>query len=91
MANKEYNTLKIVIKGEWFDAIASKKKTIEYREVRPFWISRLYEGNGKKRHYDRIEFINGYNKDSRRMITEYGGFFKKGDLFHIHVGKILKK
>lgn len=88
---KEYKILKIVIKGEWFDAIASKKKTIEYREVRPFWISRLYEENGRKRHYDRIEFINGYNKDARRMITEYGGFHKKGDLFHIHVGKILKK
>ena len=83
-------TLKIVIKGEWFDQIAAKKKTIEYRDVTPFWISRLYDANGKKRQYDRIEFINGYNKDARRMMTEYKGFDKKGKVFNIYIGKIVK-
>ncbi len=34
----EKPTLKIVIKGQWFDEIASKKKKIEYRDVTPFWI-----------------------------------------------------
>ena len=37
-----------------------------------------------------IEFINGYNKDARRMITKYEGFTKKKDLFLINVGKIIK-
>jgi len=82
--------LKIVIKGEWFDLISSNKKKIEYREVTPFWISRLYDKNGKKRTYQLIEFINGYNKDARRMISEYNGFNKKGNLFHIQIGKIKK-
>ena len=41
-------TLKIVIKGEYFDMIKAKSKIIEYREVTQFWISRLYDKNGKK-------------------------------------------
>jgi hypothetical protein len=84
-------TLKVVIKGEPFDMIKAKTKVIEYREVTPFWISRLYDKNGKKREYELIEFINGYNKDARRMVTKFVGFSKKGGLFHIFVGQILKK
>ena len=84
-------TLKIVIKSEWFDEIASGKKKIEYRDISPFWTSRLFDKNGKKRTYDQIEFINGYNADAKRMITKYEGFEKKGKIYHIKVGKILKK
>ena len=84
------STLKIVIKGEWFDAIASKKKKIEYREYTPFWISRLYDKTGKKRAYELVEFINGYNSDARRMIAQFKGFDKRGKIFHIHIGKIIK-
>lgn len=90
MKKSELATLKIVIKGEPFDMIKSKAKKIEYREVTPFWISRLYDKNGKKRVYELIEFINGYNTDARRMVTKYEGFSKKGGIFHIYVGKILK-
>jgi len=83
-------TLKIVIKRQWFDEIASGKKKIEYREVKPFWQSRLYDANGKKRKYDNIEFINGYNVDAKRMVTKYEGFNKKGLKFNIKIGKIIK-
>jgi hypothetical protein len=85
------NTLKIVIKGQYFDQIASCEKTIEYRDVTPFWTSRLFDENAKRRHYDRIEFINGYNKDARRMITGFEGFSTRNNLYHIRVGKIIQK
>ena len=84
-------TLKIVIKKIYFDQIASGEKKIEYRVVKPFWQSRLYDANGKKRNYDNIEFINGYNADAKRMITKYEGFEKKGMKYNIKIGKILKK
>lgn len=90
MKNVDSTVLKIVIKGEWFDQIAAKKKKIEYRDVSPFWSSRLYDKNGKKRTYDMIEFINGYNTDARRLFTKFEGFQRKGELFHIYIGKILK-
>ena len=91
MRKEEKPTLIIVIKGEWFDEIMAKRKTIEYRDVSPFWMSRLYEKDGKKRAYEFIEFINGYNKDARRLITKFEGFSKRGDTFHIRVGKIVAK
>jgi hypothetical protein len=84
-------TLKIVIKKEWFDEIASGKKKIEYRDISPFWTSRLYDKNGKKRVYDLIEFINGYNTDARRKVTKYEGFQKRGNFYNIQVGKIVKR
>jgi ASC-1-like (ASCH) protein len=30
------------LKKEWFDKIKSGEKTIEYREVKPYWSKRLY-------------------------------------------------
>jgi hypothetical protein len=83
--------LKIVIKSEPFENIASGIKKIEYREVKPFWESRLYEANKSKKEYKYIEFINGYNPDARRMLVVYEGFQKKGKYFNILLGKIVKK
>ncbi len=84
-------TLKIVIKSEWIDQIAAKEKPIEYRDVTPFWTSRIYDKEGNRRKYDRIEFINGYNKDARRMITGFDGFIIRGNTYNIKIGKIYKK
>ncbi len=87
----EKKVLKIVIKQPWFDRIAIGKKKTEFREVKPFWESRLYDKDGKKKHYDQIEFINGYNADARRMITKYEGFSVRDGRFHIKIGRIVKK
>lgn len=84
-------TLKIVIKKEFFDMIVAKVKTEEFREDVPHWRSRLYDSNNKKKHFDLIEFINGYQTNARRVITEFKGVTKKGDKFIIGIGKIIKK
>ena len=83
-------TLKIVIKKEWFDKIKSGEKTIEYREAKPFWYSRLKAEKGNYIKYDRIEFINGYVRNARRMITVFGGVSLHGKVYHIKIGKIIK-
>lgn len=85
------NTLVIVIKSEWFDKIAAKEKPVEYRNISPFWTSRLFDKDGKRKSYDRIEFINGYNKDARRMITGFEGFTIRNNQYNIKIGKIYKK
>lgn len=91
MPKAEKLTLKIFIKKKWFDEIIAKEKKIEYRLVSPFWISRLYDANNKKRQYDQIEFINGMKTDARRVITGYEGFKKRGEEFQIAIGRIIKK
>jgi hypothetical protein len=83
-------TLKIVIK-KWFDLIKSGEKKIKYREAKPFWQSRLKDVNGKYIKYDRIEFINGYVKNARRLITKFEGVSLHNNLYHIKIGTILKK
>jgi hypothetical protein len=84
-------TLKIFIKRKYFDQILSGEKKTEYREVKKFWTCRLYSVNGKKIPYSKIEFINGMRSDSPRLITQCLGFDKKGSLYHIKIGRILKK
>ena len=91
MAITPKSTLKIFIKGIYFDQIISGTKNTEFRKVSPFWSSRLLDADNRKRHYDQIEFINGMRPDSRRVITGYEGFRKRGEEYLIGIGKILKK
>jgi len=40
-------------------------KTQEYRELKPYWHTRLY-----MKKYDAVLFRNGYSKDSPQMLIE---------------------
>jgi ASC-1-like (ASCH) protein len=53
---------------EFFDAIATGQKRIEYRKQSPYWRKRL-EG----RKYDTILFRNGYAKDVPELLVEFRG------------------
>lgn len=64
MENK-LNILHLTLKKKWFDLIASGQKTIEYREMKLYWIRRLIGKN-----FDCIEFRNGYGKDVPKLTIE---------------------
>ena len=68
---------------KYFDEIASGKKTIEYRDITPYWTTRL---SNKK--YDYIYFRNGYSKDAPMMLVEYKGV-DITDQFEITLGEVL--
>lgn len=54
--------------------IASGEKKEEYRDLKPFFTTRL-----ENRHYDVVVFQNGYSADSPRIIVKYNGVkIKKG-------------
>lgn len=57
--------LHLTLKKKWFDKIASGKKTVEYREVKPHWNTRL-----DNKQYNEIHFKNGYSKLSPFMRVE---------------------
>ena len=67
----------------YFDEILAGEKTIEYREVTPYWSKRL-EG----RNYDVIQFRNGYAKVAPIMIVTYAGFTIKDGYYCLPIGKI---
>lgn len=58
-------TLHLTLKKEWFAMIASGVKKEEYREMKPYWHTRLLN-----RNYDVIKFRNGYSKNAPWMLVE---------------------
>jgi hypothetical protein len=80
--------LHLTLKREFFAAIAAGTKRSEYRDLTPFWQTRL-EG----RHYDLIKFRNGYRPDAPEMLVEFLGLRRvDGPNAHyaIRLGRILK-
>lgn len=52
------------LKKQWFDKIKSGEKTHEYREVKPYWKSRIYKPMIENNPY--CEFVCGYpSKDDK--------------------------
>jgi len=103
--------LHLTIKKKFFDMIASGEKKEEYREIKDYWIRRLQaemihesdwdvDTSLKTKHFDIIEFKNGYGKNAPAMFVEFKGVEIgeakpkwndnwKGDVFKIKRGKIL--
>lgn len=87
------DTLHLVLKGKWYDMIASGEKTEEYREPKPYWIKRILDGSTAKlpelaplprqlslrNKYERVCFHRGYT--SQTMI------FKIKDV-SVGIGKV---
>jgi hypothetical protein len=64
----------MTIKKEWFDKIKSGEKTIEYREFKPFWISRLDKfmmrkatGRYQIGNLGTVVFKNGYSSTAPKL------------------------
>ena len=80
--------LHLNLKREFFAAIASKKKRVEYRWQTPYWKTRL-----ENRHYDAIHFRNGYATKAPEMLVQFLGLrrFDKGTkaYYAIRLGRIL--
>ena len=87
--------LHLTLKKKWFDMILSCEKKEEYRELKPYWDSRLLF-----RKYDIIRFRNGYSKNAPTFDIEFKGVKldnakpewsdnAKGMFYVIKLGKIL--
>ncbi len=65
MTGKNMKVLHLNLKKKWFDMIASGEKTEEYREIKPYWNTRLY---GKE--FDLVKFRNGYSKEAPTLSVK---------------------
>ena len=81
--------LRLNLHREFFAAIAAGTKKTEYREFKPYWQTRL-EG----RHYDLIQFRNGYATRAPEMLVEFAGLRRQGRgasaRYAIRLGRIRK-
>ncbi len=104
-AMKKDNILHLTLKKKYFDEILSGKKKKEFREFKPYWISRLctresIESWGLEfKEFEKIIFKNGYKKNApsfeielKKIEVHYGidTPIGKGDFFVIHFGEIIK-
>jgi hypothetical protein len=87
--------LYLTLKKQWFHMVAIGAKREEYREIKPYWDKRL------NKHYDAVEFRNGYAKDAPRVLVELKAIHKgvgsyiwgapKEPVYILELGKILKR
>jgi len=86
--NAHPSILHLNLHRQFFADIAAKKKRIEYRERTPYWRKRL-EG----RHYDIIQFRNGYATKAPEMQVKFLGVktIKKwgAQYYAVQLGRIL--
>lgn len=76
--------LHLTLKKQWFDMIASGEKLEEYREIKPYWVSRLidwsdYPKEEPNEHKYIVQNIvydieNGHNPD--RVLLSFFSKFK---------------
>jgi len=80
------NELHLTLHRRFFDEIVKGTKTIEYREIKPYWTKRI-EG----RRYNVIVFRNGYQPDAPTMVIEYKGYRtdKRNGRYCLKLGRIL--
>lgn len=67
MGKKRLKLLHLTLKKKWFDMILSGEKTEEYRDIKPYWKSRL-EGRDFAHH--RVVFRNGYGAHAPLILVE---------------------
>ena len=61
-------TLYLTLKKKWFDEIKARKKKIEYKTIKPYWTTRLFDKKtGKAKKFDVIQFRNGYSRGAREQ------------------------
>lgn len=41
----EKKILTLTVSKQWFDMIVADEKTEEYREIKPYWVARLFQNN----------------------------------------------
>lgn len=81
--------LSLTLMKEWFDQIEAGTKTIEYRDIKPYWTKRLFDHSGNPIPYSAVFFRNGYATDCRKMKVEYKGLRTGEKEYEILLGKVL--
>lgn len=86
--------LRLTVHRKWFDLVKSGEKKTEFRDSKPYWISRLFDRRTlKPKKFDEIHFRNGYGKRRPLVRTKHKGtrYGLATRRVEIMLGKIIKK
>lgn len=62
------------LKREPFEVMVTGEKKVEYREIKEWMRSRLFDKNGNPKQYDYVKFILGYSNDNPFFYAPFLGF-----------------
>jgi hypothetical protein len=67
--------LDLVLKGVWYDMIASGEKKEEYREIKMYWIDRLIDSRGMRYEELAVRYFweDRFNPDLKTMKEDFDG------------------
>ncbi len=94
VVSSDRRILYLSLMKKWFDQVADGIKKLEYREVKEYWISRLFDRDGIPIPYDCVFFRNGYSRKSPTLMIEYNGVvgisdFEGVECFELSLGDVL--
>jgi hypothetical protein len=72
-SNTSNSILRLTLQRKPFEVMLSGEKKSEYRKNSDWIRSRLFDRNNIFRHYELIQFTNGYNSDSPFFACEFKG------------------
>jgi len=86
--------LTLRICNKWFKKVLDWKLTYELKEIKSYWISRLYDKDWKPKQYETISIKNGYSSTSPELIVKFDGAEKivenGQEYFKVKLWKILE-
>lgn len=68
---KEKQILLLRICAEWFKDLIAWKAKIRYREVKPYWETRILEKNWDPKFFDEVHIKNWYKETSPMIIMQF--------------------
>jgi hypothetical protein len=77
--------LHLTLLKKWFNEIELGIKTTEYRDIKPYWTTRLLN-----KEFDEIHFKNGYGKNSPFMRVEFKELRIEKGKYALKLGNILE-
>jgi hypothetical protein len=82
------DTITTTLKRRWFAEIVDRTKRIEYRQIKPYWTSRL----SKVRTPFRLILRNGMNPPIPVLTVRIDKIVRNGreGEYELHIGRILK-
>ena len=80
------DTLTTTLKRQWFAEIVDGKKKIEYREIKPYWTSRL----AKIKTPFRLVLRNGMTPPIPVLTVRIDKVRARQGNYELHIGRVLK-
>lgn len=79
LSGAKKKVLTLIVNKQWFDMIVSGEKNEEYREIKPYWVARLFQNNSNivdVRHLalalaGRTDLLKKYIDAQRIVLKQY--------------------